>query len=82
MQYPASCFSGRAGFSDLDPPDGGWSQNPAGTVLIFIDVMRQYTDLPFAYLLNGLSICHFHLFKLVDDDNEEEGIVLMSKPST
>ena len=30
--YPASCFSGRAGFSDLDPPDGGWSQNPAGTV--------------------------------------------------
>ena len=51
-------------------------------ILIFIDVMRQYTDLPLAYLLNGLSICHFHLFKLVDDDNEEEGIVLMSKPST
>ena len=29
----ASCFSGRAGFSDLHPLDGGWSQNPAGTVL-------------------------------------------------
>ena len=34
-QYPAaSWFSGRAGFSDLDPPDGGWSQNPAGTVAL------------------------------------------------
>ena len=30
---PSSCFSGRAGFSDLNPPDGGWSQNPAGTVI-------------------------------------------------
>ena len=26
--YPDSCFSGRAGFNDLDPSDGGWSQNP------------------------------------------------------
>ena len=30
--YPDSCFSGRAGFSDLDPSDGGWSQNPMVTV--------------------------------------------------
>ena len=30
---PASCFSGRAGFSDLYPPDEGWSQNPMLTVL-------------------------------------------------
>ena len=28
--------SGRAGFSDLDPPDGGWSQNPAGTVFCLV----------------------------------------------
>ena len=31
--YPDSCFSGRAGFSVLDPSDGGWSLYPMGTVL-------------------------------------------------
>ena len=33
LLYTDSCFSGRAGFSDLSPSDEGWSQNPAGTVL-------------------------------------------------
>ena len=35
MLYPDSGFSGRAGFSDLDPFDGGWLLNPMGTVLHF-----------------------------------------------
>ena len=30
--YPDSGFSGRAGFSDLNPSDGGWSQNPMAGV--------------------------------------------------
>ena len=33
LLYPNSCFRGRAGFSDLKPPDRGWSQNPIKTVL-------------------------------------------------
>ena len=35
MLYPDSGFSGRAGFKDLDPSDGGWSLYPMGTVLSF-----------------------------------------------
>ena len=39
--YPDPCFSGRAGFSDLDPSDGGWSQNPMVTVLAYTRTLHK-----------------------------------------
>ena len=35
LLYPDPCFSGRAGFRNLDPSDGGWFLNPMLTVLKF-----------------------------------------------
>ena len=32
LLYPDPCFSGRAGFRNLDPSDGGWFLNPMLTV--------------------------------------------------
>ena len=36
LLYPDPCFSGRAGFRNLDPSDGGWFLNPMLTVLRWI----------------------------------------------
>ena len=56
LLYPDSGFSGRAGFSDLDPSDGGWSLNPMGTVYI-----RQILDgiAAFAMLQLNLTRAYF-----------------------
>ena len=36
LLYPDPCFSGRAGFRNLDPSDGGWFLNPMLTVLLLL----------------------------------------------
>ena len=54
MQYPASCFSGHAGFSDLEPPDGGWSQNPAGTDSVHVNLYNK-TRFGYRYVLSALN---------------------------
>ena len=38
LLYPDPCFSGRAGFRNLDPSDGGWFLNPMLTVVIFVSM--------------------------------------------
>ena len=50
--YPDSCFRNHSVFSDLNPSDGGWSQNPMETVngLFRSEKNSDKCDFNYAYL--------------------------------